>query len=116
MFSKKYKIAQKKEFDLIYKKSTVFHSDYLTVFILPNNLDYSRFSIVVPKAVSSKAVERNKIKRRLRNIFINLNIPLNSPVDALVKTMPGIEKVQTNVLKEKLETLFTKIKDMKLKK
>lgn len=116
MFSKNYKITQKKEFDLIHKKGTVFHSDYLKVFILPNNLSYSRFSIIVSKAVSNKAVERNKIKRRLRNIFFNLNIPINSSIDTLVKTMPGIEKIETNVLKEKFETLFTKIKDMKLKK
>lgn len=116
MFSKKYKITQKKEFDLLYKKGTVFHSDYLKVFILPNNLNYSRFSIIVSKAISSKAVERNKVKRKLRNIFFNMDISLNTSIDTLIKTMPGIEKVKTNVLKEKFETLFTKIKDTNFKK
>ncbi len=109
MFSKKYKLVQKKEFDLIYKKGTLFQSDYLNVHILPNSLNYSRFTIVVSKAVSNKAVERNKIKRILKNIFFSLNIKLNHSIDVIVTTLPGISTIKTLILKEKFENLFNKI-------
>lgn len=111
MFSKKYKIIKKEDFNSIYKNGALFQSDYLKVFILTTNLGYSRLSIIVSKTVSPQAVIRNKIKRRLKNVLFGLNIPLNTPVDIIIKTSLGADKLKSSILKEKFEKLFEKIKN-----
>lgn len=41
----------------------------LQIVIAPNNLNIARLGLVVPKTVDKRAAVRNKIKRRLRDIF-----------------------------------------------
>jgi len=66
MFPKNQRITEKKDFDLIFKKGKALNSPFLTVRILKNNLSMQRFAVLVSKKVSKKAVDRNKIKRILR--------------------------------------------------
>lgn len=66
MFPKNQRITNKKDFDLVFKRGKVFHSPFLSIRILKTNSDKKRFSVLVSKKVSSKATERNKIKRLLR--------------------------------------------------
>lgn len=113
MFSKKYKITRKEDFSLIYKKGTLFQSECLKVFILANSLNYNRFSVVVPKSVSPKAVVRNRVKRKLKNILIGFDAKLSPTMDIIIKTFPGADKLETTILKEKFEKLFKKINHIK---
>ncbi|OGD66941.1 ribonuclease P protein component [Candidatus Campbellbacteria bacterium RIFOXYC2_FULL_35_25] len=64
MLSKKSKIS-KKLFDQVFKEGKVYHSDSLYAKILKIGLaEENKFSIVVPKKISKKAVTRNLLKRR----------------------------------------------------
>ncbi len=62
MFPKKKRVT-KKLFDEIIKKGSTF-SGYFFNFRYINNKDLPRYAFVVPKKISKKAVERNKLKRR----------------------------------------------------
>jgi ribonuclease P protein component len=69
----------------------------------PNNLGENRYRIIVSKKVSKKAVVRNKIKRRIREILRCLDIK------------PGYDIVViTN--KEIVDKSFQEIKQMLLSK
>lgn len=109
MFSKKYKITKKEDFNKIYKSGSVFYSEHLKVFVLPNNLNYNRFSVVISKKVSPKAVLRNKIKRKIKNSLIDLDKNLNPSRDIIIIPSFEVATLKTTLLKEKFEKLLKKI-------
>jgi ribonuclease P protein component len=68
MLPKINRIKKKKDFELIFKKGASFKSPSFILKVLKTSLEYSRFGFVVSQKVSKKAVERNKIRRRLSEI------------------------------------------------
>lgn len=75
MFPKNQRVTKKSDFDLIFKKGKSFHSPFLTIKILDVGLGKQRFAVLVSKKVSNKAVDRNTVKRTLREV-IKKNIKL----------------------------------------
>lgn len=63
------RIKKESDFFLIIKKAKAFNSDLLVLKKAKNNLKDSRFGFVVSQKISKKAVVRNKIKRRMREII-----------------------------------------------
>ncbi len=68
MLPKINRLKNKKDFDRVFKEGSGFKNNFLAIKIVKNNIDASRFGFVVSQKVSKKAVIRNKIKRRLREI------------------------------------------------
>ena len=73
------RILKTKEFQDIFNHGTKSVFPEL-VFISQSKerRDYSRIGIIVSKKVSKKAVERNKVKRRLREVFRKLDKPFSA--------------------------------------
>lgn len=65
MAKKNIKISKKKDFDNIFKKGKLSKGSFLILRFLKNNENIIRFAIIVSKKVSLKAVNRNKIRRRM---------------------------------------------------
>jgi len=74
MFSKNQRIFQKEHFQLIYRRGRVFNFKNFRVFVLKNNFNKLRASVIVSKKISASAVGRNRIKRKLRHALI-YNLP-----------------------------------------
>ena len=56
------------EFQRVYSKGAKKVSRFFVVFMLPNALEHSRFGLTTPRKLGP-AVQRNRIRRRLREIF-----------------------------------------------
>jgi ribonuclease P protein component len=56
------------EIDAVYKQGRRWHGKYFRVHIKPNTLDFSRFTVSVPRRLCN-AVLRNRWKRMLRESF-----------------------------------------------
>lgn len=65
MLAKKFRIGNRERIEQILKKGRRFRSPYFSLHYLPSRSPASRLAVVVSKKLSLKAVERNKIKRRL---------------------------------------------------
>ena len=63
------RLRKKKDFAKVYQRGYSYSSLLLWLKLLPNDLSYNRVGIVVSTKVSKKAVERNRIKRRLRALI-----------------------------------------------
>ena len=61
-------IKESKDFDIILKKRKQCISKFTYIYINENDLNNYRFGICVSKKLG-KAVERNKIKRRVKDII-----------------------------------------------
>ena len=81
---------------------------FIFLKILKNNLNDSRFGFIVSNKISKKAVERNKIKRRLRDIVRRSLSETKSGYDIIIEAKPGIEKLGYNEMKAGLLGLFKK--------
>ncbi len=67
MLSYKNRLLKKNDFQRVFKKGKSIKSDFLFLKFCDNNLNESRFGIIVSKKVSKRAVDRNKIKRKTRH-------------------------------------------------
>ncbi len=65
-------LTGKAQFDLVYKKGRSWTAREIIIRTLPNGLDTTRYGLTVSRRVG-KAVVRNRIKRRLREILRRLN-------------------------------------------
>jgi len=89
----KNKRLSKKDFEIAFKKRGKFIKlDFLTFKITENSLNTTRFGISCGIKISKKAVERNKIKRRLNeSLRLNLN-KIKKGYDILI--MPNSEIIE----------------------
>ncbi len=69
MIKKNNRLTKQADFTRVWKHGRTYYSDFLNIKILKNNLQYQRFAVIVSNKISPKAVIRNKIKRRLREIL-----------------------------------------------
>lgn len=105
MLKKENRLTRNKDFEGVFKNGKGIKQDSIYLKYKKNNLKQSRFGIVVGKKYSQKAVERNKIKRRIRELVKEKNI---QGLDIVINVLPGAEN-NFEKLKENVEKLFKKI-------
>ncbi len=67
-FPKTLHLRNANEFRAVYEKGTKRVSRSLVLFVMPNGLSYNRFGFTTPRKLG-KAHDRNRIKRRVREIL-----------------------------------------------
>lgn len=104
------RLKKKKDFERVFKEGKGFKEDFLFLKIVKNNLKESRFGFVVSQKVSKKAVLRNKIKRRLREI-IRLSLPkVKKGIDGVLIIKAEIKTKTFLGAEEAINKLFKKAK------
>lgn len=107
MLKKELRIRKQKDFDNIFSKGAYFSEKFLALKVVENELEISRFGFIVSNKISKKAVERNRIKRLLRE-SVRLRWDKISPgFDAIFifrgkeikKSLNEIDTVVENLLK-----------------
>lgn len=71
MLAKPNRLTKNKEFERIFAKSYSSFDKLLGIKSAPNDLGINRIGIIISNKVSKKAVERNKIRRRIRGVLEN---------------------------------------------
>lgn len=108
---KKVKRLDRKSFQKVLKEGRTISTSFLVFKYLEQDLPYFRLGILITKKVSKKATERNKIKRRIREI-VRLNLPKTSKkLDMVFIVIPGI-KNDFQILKEKVLKIFSKLENV----
>ena len=108
MLPKENRIKKKKDFELIFKNSKSFKNNIIVFKIAKNKLGLNRFGFVVSQKVSKKAVLRNKIKRRLSEIFKTEINKIKIGTDLILIALPGIEKKPLLEIKESIVDILIK--------
>lgn len=67
-FPKNFRLLSRAQFRRVYDEGQRRSAPLCTIFFSPNGLTQTRLGITTPRAVGN-AVERNRVRRRLREIF-----------------------------------------------
>lgn len=110
MLPKANRLKKKKDFEQVFKQGKGFKEDFLFLKIKKNDLKESRFGFIVSQKVSKKAVLRNKVKRRLREVM-RRELPRIKPgIDGVLVAGKGAEEKDFLEIKEAANKLFKKAK------
>lgn len=110
MLPRLHRLTKSKEIEKVYKNGKSFFSKTLGVKILKNNLEHSRFAVVVGLKVSKKATKRNRAKRQIREILrLNLN-KFEKGFDVMIIALPGVLDMKYEKLEKELFEMFKKLK------
>jgi len=90
MLKKENQLKKDKEFDKVFKNGRSSFSKILGIKAVANRLEMSRFGILVSNKISQKAVERNQIKRRIREAIRLQVLKIKPGFDVVVITLPPI--------------------------
>lgn len=84
------RLKKERDFENIFKNGGSFKSGFLYVRVISNNLILSRFGFIISKKVSLKATERNKTRRRLREIIRKILPDIKKGYDVALIVQPKI--------------------------
>ncbi|MDO4594410.1 MAG: ribonuclease P protein component [Tissierellia bacterium] len=103
---KELRLRDNKDFKRVYKKAKAYYNRDFTVLIRENNLNHPRFGFSVGKKIG-KAVKRNKLKRRLKEIVRLSYYDINN-VDMIVIPKVHLAEYDYNRLKKSFEHVLNK--------
>lgn len=89
MLSVKNRLVKKKDFDIIFTKGKTVKNGFLIFKILKSHFKNSRFGFVVSKKVSPRAVVRNRVKRELRAVVLDIIKDIKNPIDVIIVALPA---------------------------
>ena len=93
------RIKKRKDFLLIYKDGKRHRGKAFNLIHLANNLGFSRIAIVVSRKIGN-SVERNKIKRNMRDLFRKNKDLLKVHADMIVIPNKGILDISRSDLQK----------------
>ncbi|MGA9056732.1 MAG: ribonuclease P protein component [Terriglobia bacterium] len=104
-FPKSFRLLRRGDFRRVYDEGHRRSAPLCTVFIRPNGLLQSRFGVTTPARLGN-AVLRNRLKRRLREVFRLHRAHLPGGWDILVNPRESVAKVPFRTLEGEVLRLF----------
>ena len=113
MLAKENRLTKDKEFEKVFKTGRSSYGKLLGIKAVANELPDSRFGILVGIKVSKKAVERNKIKRRIREAIRARLENVKKGFDVVVITLPEILGKDYSEIERELENNLKRLRIVK---
>ena len=105
MLAQKNRLRGKKDFERVLRKGKGLKEDFLILKMVKNNSSQNRFGFIVGTKISKKAVLRNKLKRRLRELVRGKIEKIKKGFDIILIAQSGLGNRDF----WELEEIFTKI-------
>jgi ribonuclease P protein component len=93
------------EFESVYEKGSKRSSRSFVLFALPNGLGYYRFGLTTPRKLG-KAHDRNRIRRRVREILRTVHTPTKDGFDVVVNPRRSVQERDFQELRSELLSLL----------
>jgi ribonuclease P protein component len=102
-------LSNKISFDHVLSRGKKSTDKFFLVSYLNKEQRTGRIGISVPKRLISKATERNKIKRAIREAFVQTLRPFPVDIIAIYKDKPA-QKRSVKIVRESIQKHFDRIK------
>lgn len=107
------KLTKKKEFDNVFENGRSSYGRFLGIKAIKSDKKINRFGIIVSAKISKKAVDRNRLKRIIRDSVKNIEIKENEYHDIVIVTLPLILEQKTETIKKEIIKNLEKLKIIK---
>lgn len=104
-FPKTLRLLRRPEFRRVYEEGRRGNARVCTIFYRSNGLPRTRFGVTTPKALG-KAVLRNRIRRRLREVFRRNYTKIPTGWDVVLNPRPLVADLPFPVLTREILRLF----------
>lgn len=108
-FHKKAKLIKTDDFSSVFNFRKRIFSDFIALYYQPNNLQIARLGLVVGKKVAKKAVDRNYMRRVLRECF-RIEQHAIPPVDLVIRVQKKFDKKDFVQLQQEFNQVIGKLK------
>ena len=103
------KIRNAQQYQAVFSARKNLHSSYYTLYFQKNTLEHPRLGIIASKKNIRLAVERNRIRRIVRETFRQSKIAPNG-IDIVIVVKREAKGVNRKELRECLEQLVMRLK------
>jgi len=101
-------MAKRREFLVVYEKGRKIQSRTFVLYAMENDLPFHRLGITVSKKIGN-AVARNRVKRRIREVF-RREKPAHLPsMDLVVNARKSAVQVEFAALREELRSVLNRL-------
>ena len=107
MLARQFRITKKEDFEAAYRQGKRFFLGPITMFVRKNGFQLSRFGIVVSTKFSKYAVDRNRIKRQIREVIRKNGKNIAIGQDAVLSVRKI--KAKTSYKSQEIEDILVKI-------
>jgi ribonuclease P protein component len=107
-FNRESRLLTPGQFQTVFTKPIRFGSSHITVLIIPNTDNNNRLGLAIAKKRVKLAVQRNRIKRQIRESF-RLNQHKLPNIDMVIMVKSGTDKLDNHQIRQQLEKIWRKI-------
>jgi ribonuclease P protein component len=107
-FNRESRLLTPGQFQSVFSKPLRFGSSHITILITPNLHEQNRLGLAIAKKRVKLAVQRNRIKRQIRESF-RLNQHILPHIDIVVMVKSGTDKLDNTEIIKQLEKIWRKI-------
>jgi ribonuclease P protein component len=107
-FTPRARLHKPDEFKAVFERGRRLNERWLSALVSPNGTPESRLGLAVPKKIARRAVDRNRIKRHIRESFRQHQAQLPA-VDVVILARNGSAEAQSPQLREVLDRLWNRI-------
>lgn len=101
-FPRQERLRRRREFLKVYERGIKIPGSFCFFFVLKNGLEYSRLGLTVSRRVA-KPVVRNRIKRRLREVFRTRKERISPSADIVINARRSAATAQFGELVQEFE-------------
>lgn len=77
-------LKKQKDFDSVFSDKKSFGNRHFTLLYCDNGLSYNRLGIIISKKFSKKAVDRNRMRRRIKYIYTQQFGKIRTGIDFII--------------------------------
>jgi ribonuclease P protein component len=107
-FPRRARLLKPAEFKTVFERGLRIHERGLTAVVAANTVGHARLGLAVPKKAIPLSVDRNRIKRQIREGF-RVNQQRLPAADLVILVKPGCRTLQSPQLRQHLERLWNRI-------
>ena len=107
-FTGRFKIKKTDDFSSVFNFRKRISGQFLVIHYMPNALEHARVGLIVGKKTARRAVQRNYMKRLLRELFRHEHHALGG-VDILVRPQKAFTHENFSQIKAEFQQLINKL-------
>lgn len=110
MAPKNYRLRLTNDIKNVIKNGRLIRGHIFSFKFIKNNLPHFRFTVIVSAKISKQAIQRNKLKRRVRDCVMQSAQKI-SPIDFILIAQKNSTKENFVEIKKEISFLLSKIKN-----